>query len=612
VGLIDVVQTTAAFYIIMELCLGGDLQSYIRSRPLERLDERVAKSFLRQISDGLMFLRERSILHRDLKPANVLLTQKADFAVAKLADFGFAKELTDPEAMTHTYCGSPLYMAPEVLDKFPYGEKADMWSVGCIFFEMLTGHPPYRAQSERQLLEMIKTTKLVIPRGITVDDDSILLIQKLLTINYLYRVDTATFYNACRHFPLITTPGNGSAAREDGGVGGDGFDAGLGSSPGGIAGGGAYVGRVADRPPSVHPSTATTIATLGSDLKISIGGGGVVGDSSGGNAPGTPYLKADNSQQKSDSYVQTPPRLERRNSGDLTRALPPPTSFPIMDQTKRRPGDSDSKPKQPVSALSAAFEQLGKQPQPQSSAPEVVPDASEVDMDATINNNISKQRTMIDSSDSLSEFVIVNLPNNQWDADSTPLTYNRNETVVFRRPTITRETVPVHPRIPLVDPGDVPKEVNSRIVASNAIVRLADAIVSRIINGSSSTRRKPRRVSNSSMASAYSLYVFSLVLVEDAVAMVESALRDPSHLSSQLLRDLKHLRDSSIKYFGHLIARCEQCKSQLSVWQSSSSSNQMHPENLLYLQAFESARIAEFEEKAGNLDRYAPSFVAYS
>lgn len=120
-------------YLILELCPGGDLSKYIRK--LGRIEERVAQTFLRQLSDGLHFLQSKNLIHRcvhrwahvclfmrsrwlatfchvshrDLKPANVLLSESSEFAILKLADFGFAKQLAEA-AMAQTPCGTPLYM----------------------------------------------------------------------------------------------------------------------------------------------------------------------------------------------------------------------------------------------------------------------------------------------------------------------------------------------------------------------------------------------------------------------------------------------------------------------------------------------------------------------
>ena len=94
-------------YLVLEFCPGEDLNKFIKKRG--RLDERVARGFLRQLADGLEFLNQKNLIHRDLKPANVLMSEKSDNAVLKLADFGFARRL-EAAAMAATSCGTPLYM----------------------------------------------------------------------------------------------------------------------------------------------------------------------------------------------------------------------------------------------------------------------------------------------------------------------------------------------------------------------------------------------------------------------------------------------------------------------------------------------------------------------
>lgn len=93
---------------------------------------------------GLKFMYERKLIHRDIKPQNLLLTSHNDDAILKIADFGFARQLTST-SLAETLCGSPLYMAPEILQHQPYDAKADLWSVGTVLYEMvspLSSHTP--------------------------------------------------------------------------------------------------------------------------------------------------------------------------------------------------------------------------------------------------------------------------------------------------------------------------------------------------------------------------------------------------------------------------------------------------------------------------------------
>ncbi|KAJ7241666.1 kinase-like domain-containing protein [Mycena haematopus] len=188
--LIDIVRTDRNIYLIMEYCSGGDLTNYIKKRgrvetleyvpsqgaapqyyPHPRtggLDEIVVRSFLRQLARALKFLRHRNLIHRDVKPQNLLLTPAPPEELArghplgvpilKVADFGFARSL--PNAMmAETLCGSPLYMAPEILRYQKYDAKADLWSVGAVLYEMAVGRPPFRAANHIELLKKIEHSK---------------------------------------------------------------------------------------------------------------------------------------------------------------------------------------------------------------------------------------------------------------------------------------------------------------------------------------------------------------------------------------------------------------------------------------------------------------------
>ncbi|KAI0752666.1 kinase-like protein [Daedaleopsis nitida] len=188
--LLDVIRAERNIYLIMEFCAGGDLANYIKKRgrvegleyvpspgaaptyyPHPKsggLDEIVVRSFLRQLARAIKFLRQRNLIHRDIKPQNLLLNPAGPdeysrghplgVPVLKVADFGFARFL--PQAMmAETLCGSPLYMAPEILSYQKYDSKADLWSVGAVLYEMAVGKPPYRAQNHIELLKKIDNSK---------------------------------------------------------------------------------------------------------------------------------------------------------------------------------------------------------------------------------------------------------------------------------------------------------------------------------------------------------------------------------------------------------------------------------------------------------------------
>jgi serine/threonine protein kinase len=119
----------------------------------------------KSLAVGLKYLHERGIIHRDLKPHNLLLTDRTASAELKIADFGFARFATD---MMESFLGSPLYMAPEMIRRERYSSKSDLWSVGVIFYEMLTGKTPYHdAKSHHELAEMVMKQSITFPSRIS-------------------------------------------------------------------------------------------------------------------------------------------------------------------------------------------------------------------------------------------------------------------------------------------------------------------------------------------------------------------------------------------------------------------------------------------------------------
>lgn len=198
VDLIDCERTSTDFYLIMEYCALGDLTFLIKKRkelminhpllqkvfeqyppPNENhngLNQAFILNYLQQLVSALKFLRSKNLVHRDIKPQNLLLSTPLinytdsktfhdlgyvgiyNLPILKVADFGFARFLPN-SSLAETLCGSPLYMAPEILNYQKYNAKADLWSVGTVLFEMCCGHPPFRASNHLELYKKIKRAK---------------------------------------------------------------------------------------------------------------------------------------------------------------------------------------------------------------------------------------------------------------------------------------------------------------------------------------------------------------------------------------------------------------------------------------------------------------------
>ncbi|KAK4813285.1 hypothetical protein QYF61_020864 [Mycteria americana] len=134
-------------YLVMEYCNGGDLADYLHT--MRTLSEDTIRLFLQQIAGAMKMLHSKGIIHRDLKPQNILLSytggrkSNPNNIRIKIADFGFARYLQN-NMMAATLCGSPMYMAPEVIMSQHYDAKADLWSIGTIIYQCLTGKAPFQ------------------------------------------------------------------------------------------------------------------------------------------------------------------------------------------------------------------------------------------------------------------------------------------------------------------------------------------------------------------------------------------------------------------------------------------------------------------------------------
>ena len=182
----DKLQTSNNFYLVFEFCSGGTLEELLIKR--KRLSERESQSILYQMTEAFKELNLKKIMHRDIKPSNIL---KQDFTF-KLADFGFCKKQKNHFELTKTIVGSPIYMAPELLEGSFYGMKADLWSIGVLQYEMQFGYCPYEEKTIPLLQRLIKSKPQFIPSKVGAFTENLL--KKLLVTDASKRVSWEEFF----------------------------------------------------------------------------------------------------------------------------------------------------------------------------------------------------------------------------------------------------------------------------------------------------------------------------------------------------------------------------------------------------------------------------------
>uniref|UniRef100_A0AAY4AA97 non-specific serine/threonine protein kinase n=1 Tax=Denticeps clupeoides TaxID=299321 RepID=A0AAY4AA97_9TELE len=202
---------------VLQYCNGGDLADYLHSKGT--LSEDTIRVFLQQIAGAMRVLQAKGIIHRDLKPQNILLSHPAgrkshsNNTCIKIADFGFARYLQN-NMMAATLCGSPMYMAPEVIMSQNYDAKADLWSIGTIVFQCLTGKAPFQASSPQDLRLFYEKNKNLIP-NIPRETSSHLrhLLLGLLQRSHKDRMDFASPTQDSPGFQLKDSGGGGGSSK---------------------------------------------------------------------------------------------------------------------------------------------------------------------------------------------------------------------------------------------------------------------------------------------------------------------------------------------------------------------------------------------------------------
>uniref|UniRef100_A0A3Q0R3F6 protein kinase C n=1 Tax=Amphilophus citrinellus TaxID=61819 RepID=A0A3Q0R3F6_AMPCI len=162
-------QTRDRLFFVMEYVNGGDLMFQIqRSR---KFDEPRSRFYAAEVTSALMFLHRNGVIYRDLKLDNILLDAEGH---CKLADFGMCKEGIINGVTTTTFCGTPDYIAPEILQELEYGASVDWWALGVLMYEMMAGQPPFEADNEDDLFESILHDDVLYPVWLSKEAVSIL------------------------------------------------------------------------------------------------------------------------------------------------------------------------------------------------------------------------------------------------------------------------------------------------------------------------------------------------------------------------------------------------------------------------------------------------------
>lgn len=150
-------QTPDHLYMILDYCPGGDLSYHIIKNLFEE-DE--AKFFIAELVLAIENLHNLDIIYRDLKPENILIDSEGHI---RLADFGLAKENVSSNKIAQSFCGSPAYLAPEMVNRRGVGKAADIYGIGAVLYEMISGTPPFYAHDLSTMYKNIANNNLMLP-----------------------------------------------------------------------------------------------------------------------------------------------------------------------------------------------------------------------------------------------------------------------------------------------------------------------------------------------------------------------------------------------------------------------------------------------------------------
>ena len=192
-------------YFIMEYISNGNLLNYIKKKPNNKLEPKEVSNIIKELISAVYYLHNMSppIIHRDIKPENILLNENN---IIKLTDFGWSNYMKLSDVRS-TFCGTPLYLAPEMIISDFHNEKVDIWCIGIILFELLVGRVPFNGMNKRTLINNIINCNIIWDNNIDIDAkdliSKILIIDpnKRISLNEMMKHNFITKYNGnCESF----------------------------------------------------------------------------------------------------------------------------------------------------------------------------------------------------------------------------------------------------------------------------------------------------------------------------------------------------------------------------------------------------------------------------
>ncbi|XP_069479814.1 serine/threonine-protein kinase 33 isoform X2 [Ambystoma mexicanum] len=192
----EVFETPKRMYLVMELCEGGELKEILQRK--KHFSESETRYIIHSLASAIAYLHRKDIVHRDLKLENILVKtsdgEKDNEMMLniKVTDFGLAvqKGGVGSENMLQSTCGTPIYMAPEVINAHDYSQQCDIWSIGVIMYMLLSGDPPFKGSSEERLFENIKKGELHFTDSVwkSVSISAKETLQRLMKVDPAYRI----------------------------------------------------------------------------------------------------------------------------------------------------------------------------------------------------------------------------------------------------------------------------------------------------------------------------------------------------------------------------------------------------------------------------------------